>query len=108
MTFKKTFYKRKLPTPPAVEFSSPEGRQIFQEAIAEGHMVGFFKLMEQFNTQDEPAFCGISSLTMVLNALAIDPRRPWKGAWRWFHEAMLDCCLPLEHVKKEGITLTQA
>jgi hypothetical protein len=23
---------------------------------------------------------------MVLNALAIDPRRTWKGAWRWFHE----------------------
>lgn len=24
--FKKTFYKRKLPSPPAIEFSSPEGR----------------------------------------------------------------------------------
>lgn len=38
------------------------------------------------STQDEPAFCGLASLAMVLNALAIDPRRIWKGAWRWFHE----------------------
>jgi len=48
--------------------------------------------MEQFNTQDEPAFCGLASLSMVLNALAIDPRRPWKGVWRWFSEDLLDCC----------------
>ncbi len=83
------------------------GRQLFQEALANGHMSGFFKLMEQFSTQDEPAFCGLTSLTMVLNALAIDPRRIWKGAWRWFNETMLDCCQPLEAVRKEGITLQQ-
>lgn len=105
---KKTFYKRKLPTPPAVAFSSAEGRSMFQEALAAGHMTGFFKLIEQYSTQDEPAFCGLSSLTMVLNALAIDPRRKWKGSWRWFHEKLLDCCLPLERVAMEGITLTQA
>ena len=29
---------------------------------------------------------------MVLNALGIDPRRPWKDSrWRWFSEDMLDC-----------------
>jgi hypothetical protein len=44
---------------------------------------------------------------MVLNALAIDPRRTWKGAWRWFHEALLDCCLPLEQVQQDGIVLAQ-
>jgi len=45
---------------------------------------------------------------MVLNSLAIDPRRVWKGSWRIFHEQMLDCCIPLETVQREGITLTQA
>uniref|UniRef100_A0A7R9VTY1 glutathione gamma-glutamylcysteinyltransferase n=1 Tax=Chlamydomonas euryale TaxID=1486919 RepID=A0A7R9VTY1_9CHLO len=105
---KKTFYKRHLPTPPCTAFASPEGRVLFQEALADGTMAGFFKLMEQFSTQDEPAFCGLTSLSMVLNALAIDPRRIWKGAWRWFHEGMLDCCRPLELVKSEGITLEQA
>ena len=45
---------------------------------------------------------------MVLNSLAIDPRRVWKGSWRTFHEQMLDCCIPLETVQREGITLIQA
>jgi hypothetical protein len=45
---------------------------------------------------------------MVLEALAIDPRRPWKGPWRAFHEGMLDCCRPLEEVRREGVTLPQA
>ena len=40
----------------------------------------YFPLAEQFRTQDEPAFCGLSTLTMVLNALAVDPGRVWKGA----------------------------
>jgi glutathione gamma-glutamylcysteinyltransferase len=45
---------------------------------------------------------------MVLNALSIDPKRPWKGSWRWFHEKLLDCCLPLDTVASEGVVLTQA
>lgn len=59
------------------------------------------------STQDEPAFCGLASIAMVLNALSIDPKRPWKGSWRWFHEELLDCCLPLNKVAQEGVVLTQ-
>ncbi len=33
--------------------------------------------------QDEPAYCGLASLAMTLNTLSIDPRRTWKGPWRW-------------------------
>lgn len=58
-------------------------------------------------TQDEPAFCGLASIAMVLNALAIDPKRAWKGPWRWFHEQMLDCCQPLDQVLQTGIVLEQ-
>lgn len=49
----------------------------------------------------------ICSLAMVLNTLQIDPRRAWKGPWRWFHEEMLDCCLPIARVAEEGIVLDQ-
>lgn len=42
-------------------------------------MESYFRLAEQFRTQDDPSFCGLSSLTMVLNALAVDPGRTWKG-----------------------------
>jgi len=43
----------------------------------------------------------------VLNALAIDPQRAWKGVWRWFADDMLDCCEPLDAIKANGITLEQ-
>ncbi|KAG1678305.1 hypothetical protein FOA52_013926 [Chlamydomonas sp. UWO 241] len=102
------YYKRPLPCPPAVEFSSSEGRAVFAEALAAGTAISFFNLVEQFNTQAEPAFCGLASLTMVLNALSIDPQRTWKGAWRWFDERMLDCCVPLDEVERDGISLEQA
>jgi len=44
----------------------------------------------------------------VLNALAIDPGRSWKGSvWRWFDESMLDCCEPLEVVRSKGLCLAK-
>lgn len=79
-------------------------------------------------TQNDPAFCGLGTLCMVLNALEIDPQRKWKGPWRWYEQEvscssltwlryvfahschpvqMLDCCRPLEHVAKEGISLAE-
>ncbi|PIM98833.1 Glutathione gamma-glutamylcysteinyltransferase [Handroanthus impetiginosus] len=72
-------YMCPLPSPPAIDFSSPEGKKLFTEALHDGNMEGFFKLISSFNTQSEPTFCGLASLTMVLNALAIDPCRIWKG-----------------------------
>ena len=90
----KTFHRRTLP-PPAVAFSSCEGRKLFAAALAQGNMEIYFSLAEHFVTQGHPAFCSLGSLTMALNALLIDPRRVWQGAWRWFDESMLDCCDPL-------------
>lgn len=97
-------YKRVLPSPPAVDFASSDGKQLFVEAVQKGTMEGFYKLISNFQTQSEPAYCGLASLAMVLNALAIDPGRKWKGPWRWFDESMLDCCEPLEKVKEKGIS----
>lgn len=59
-------------------------QQLFGEAIQNGTMEGFFKLISYFQTQSEPAYCGLASLSMVLNALAIDPGRKWKGK-PYFH-----------------------
>ena len=52
-------------------------------------MATFFELAEQFHTQNEPAYCALGTLVMVLNALHVDPGRMWKGPWRWFSEEML-------------------
>ncbi|KAF8392164.1 hypothetical protein HHK36_022506 [Tetracentron sinense] len=64
-------------------------------------MKGFFKLISYYQTQSDPAYCGLASLSMVLNTLAIDPGRQWKGCWRWFDEVMLDSCDPIEKIKME-------
>ncbi len=101
-----TLYRRPLPAD-AIAFSSPEGRQLFPEALAAGGLDGYFRLAEQFHTQSEPAFCGLGSLVVALNALAIDPGRLWKGPWRWFSEDLLDCCVALEEVRRRGLDLDE-
>jgi glutathione gamma-glutamylcysteinyltransferase len=103
---KPQFYRRKLPET-CIPFSSNEGKELFKEALTSGHMDCYFKLAAQFRTQDEPAYCGLSTLVMILNALEIDPGMVWKGPWRWYHENMLDCCIPVKVVEQEGITFGQ-
>jgi glutathione gamma-glutamylcysteinyltransferase len=49
----------------------------------------------------------VGSLVVALNALAIDPERLWKGPWRWFSEDLLDCCVPLEHVRERGLDMDE-
>lgn len=100
------FYRRPLPTS-CIAFSSTEGRQLFREALELGGMEGYFALAEQFHTQAEPAFCGLGTMVVVLNALAIDPGRIWRGVWRWYGEEMLDCCQSLPVIKETGITLDE-
>jgi phytochelatin synthase len=99
-------YRRPLPDS-LIAFSAPEGRVLLQEALQAGGMESFFPLIEQFHTQADPAFCGLGSLVMALNALGVDPGRTWRGPWRWFSEELLDCCTPLEQVQKAGVSLEE-
>ncbi|KAK9733774.1 hypothetical protein RND81_04G091300 [Saponaria officinalis] len=78
--------------------------QFFAEALANGNMEGFFKLIFYYQTQSEPTFCGLATLAIGFNALSIDLERTWKGPWRWFDDTMLDCCEPLEKAKVDGIS----
>ena len=97
------FHRRPLPAP-SVAFSSAAGKRMTKEAMAAGGMECFFRLAEAFHTQNEPAYCGLGTLVMVLNALEVDPGQIFKGPWRWYEEGMLDCCVDLEEVKEQGIT----
>lgn len=99
-----SLYRRPLPEG-LIAFGAPEGRQLFAEALALGGMERWFPLAEHFHTQSEPAFCALGSLVVVLNALAIDPGRTWRGPWRWYSEELLDCCEPLEQVRERGMSL---
>jgi len=101
-----TLYRRPLPSD-TIAFSSSEGKRLFGEALAAGGLDGYFRVAEQFHTQSDPSFCGLGSLVVALNALGIDPGRLWKGPWRWFSEELLDCCVPLDEVRKRGVDLGQ-
>jgi glutathione gamma-glutamylcysteinyltransferase len=107
-TVQQSFHKRPLPSN-LIALSSPLGKRIFREALDEGGMECYFPLAEQFVTQSEPSFCSVSSLAMVLNALNFDPKRIWKGAWRWVSEEMLNCesqavCgHSLDRIKSDGL-----
>ncbi|KAG0243445.1 hypothetical protein BGX31_010728 [Mortierella sp. GBA43] len=101
-----TFYKKELPVH-LDSFTGVAGRKLFREMIQAGTGECFFSLFTSFSTQNDPAFCGVSSLSMVLNALEIDPRRQWKGVWRWYTDEQLDCCASISEMRLKGITFNQ-
>ncbi|KAF8454562.1 Phytochelatin synthase, partial [Terfezia claveryi] len=103
-----SFYMRELPaTASLIPYDSTEGKKIFKQALDEGGLEAFFPLSQQFLTQEEPAYCGIGTLCMILNAMKIDPAKTWRKPWRWFTQDMLDCCRPLDYVRTNGITLSE-
>ena len=102
-----SFHKRPLPES-LISLSSKNGKEIFRQALASGGMESYFSLAEQFVTQSEPSYCALSSLAMVLNALNFDPKKVWKGPWRWVSEETLQCETQicghsLEKVKRDGM-----
>jgi hypothetical protein len=108
----KSVFRRTLPSE-LVAFSSPAGRGMFREAMQNGHMEPYFPLIEQFVTQDEPTFCGLGTLTMVMNALRVDPRRRWRDeggpGWRWWSDDMFptSCTSSLAQVREVGTTMEE-
>jgi len=103
-----SIFRRLLPIPPAIaSFDSERGIEIFSRALKAGTLKCYFALAQQFRTQDEPAYCGISTLVMVLNTFKADSMNVWKGPWRFYQEDMLNCCKPLEQVKRTGIEISQ-
>ncbi|WOL05196.1 Glutathione gamma-glutamylcysteinyltransferase 1 [Canna indica] len=79
-------------------------KRLFSDALQNGTMEGFFKLICQFQTQSEPGYCGLASLAMVLNALEVDPQRKWKGV---SHSLRLLLCNPgicsMHHMTVSGL-----
>ena len=98
-----------------VPLVSPAGEALFREAMAAGSLEAYFSLAAQFRTQESGALSGHTALAMALNALHIDPRRVWKGPWRWFTEDGLardgaPCCggSALDAVRAAGGVLIAA
>lgn len=105
-TYSRSVYRRSLPEKQTA-LSSTEGKARFARAMKRGHAEVFFDLIANYQTQSEPSYCGLTTLSMILNTLSIDPRRIWKFPWRWYTEEMLECCLTLEEIRKNGLTMDQ-
>ena len=88
-----------------VSFSSSKGKKFFKHALLAGTSENYFRLAEQYVTQQDPAYCGPASLTMVLNSAQIDPNRTWKGIWRWFSEEVLHCTS--QEALKKGLSIAE-
>jgi glutathione gamma-glutamylcysteinyltransferase len=102
-------HKRVLPSN-LTALSSPKGRQNLLESISNGTAESYWNLTEQFVNQSDPAFCGVTTLLMVLNAMNVDPNVRWKGGWRFYgdEDVLLQrCCLNAERIRRVGITMEQ-
>ncbi|XP_029185275.2 glutathione gamma-glutamylcysteinyltransferase-like [Acropora millepora] len=106
MANSETFYGRSLPTS-LIDYRSSESKTRLCRSLREGSAVPYLSLSSCFNTQAEPAYCGLSTLAIILNSLRIDPQRIWKTIWRWYSEDLLNCCRTLDHVKQSGVTLEE-
>jgi glutathione gamma-glutamylcysteinyltransferase len=101
--------KRVLPEQ-LTAMSSPEGRKLLIEALAGNAAESYWPLMEHFINQSDPAFCGVTTLIMVLNAMCVDPHVRWRGGWRYYgsEEVLLGrCCLSSERIRRVGVTMEE-
>ncbi|KAI7870483.1 Phytochelatin-domain-containing protein, partial [Lichtheimia hyalospora FSU 10163] len=90
-----------------IPFSSNEGKELFIKSMNSIYNSIYFILSQNFTTQTDPAFCGLSTLSMILNSLGVDPLQIWKYPWRWYVDDMLNCCRSLENIKQNGITIEE-
>lgn len=90
--------------------SAPQGRQYLQESLVDGMAESYWTLTEQFVNQSDPAYCGVTTLLMILNAMNVDPNSRWKGGWRFYGDEdvlLQGCCLNTERIRRVGITMEQ-
>jgi glutathione gamma-glutamylcysteinyltransferase len=106
---KYSVHKRVLPEN-LIAMSSPQGRSMLLHALQNRAAEPYWSLMEHFTNQSDPAYCGITTLQIVLNSLAVDPNVRWRGGWRYYgdEDTILErCCISHERIQRAGISLPQ-
>jgi len=99
-----------LPLPEQLTpLTSPEGQQLLQDSEGQAD---FIPLMSQFVTQTNQAFCGIASMVMVLNALAVPAPEAPEWERKYFTQDNLfndrtEAVIPRETVEQQGLTLAE-
>jgi hypothetical protein len=94
-----------------VSLNSAEGEKLLLESQA---IKDYFPLSIQYVTQDHPAYCGVASSVMILNALSVPaPIAPEFRTYHFFNQANLfdnpqtQQVMTADLVKKGGMTLEQ-
>lgn len=104
-----SYYGCKLPED-LLDYRSHESKKRLIRCMSEGTALPFLALSSCYKPQPNLAYCGFSTLVMMLNALKVDPKRLWRTPWRWFTEELLENSVDfaeLELIRKTGITMEQ-
>lgn len=111
---KLSLYKRIMPRS-GIPFTSKKSQEMLKECIIDGTCDSFFLLVDQYQTQSDPSFCGPTTMVCIFNSLGVDPKKKWKGyiiiylinsIWRWYLEDVIKC-VDIEKVKEYGMTLEE-
>ena len=98
-------YKRIMPKI-GIHFSSSKSQTLLKESMAQGCANSYFFLADQFQTQGDPTYCGPTTMVCVFNSLNVDPKKKWKGIWRWYWEEVIKC-LDINKTKDFGMTIEE-
>jgi glutathione gamma-glutamylcysteinyltransferase len=101
-------YKRRVLPGTLVALDSIPGSRRLVETLTCNTAASYLPLTSHFINQSDPAYCGISTLLVVLNALSIDPMVRWRGGWRYYgHEDVLlhRCCFSSAHIQRHGLAV---
>lgn len=97
------------PKAPLISLTSPEGQALLQESEAQADYVA---LVSHFVTQQNPAFCGVATMAMVLNALQVPA--PIAPQWErnYFTQnnllnATTEAIIPRTVIRRQGMTLAE-
>ena len=97
-------YKVKEPTV-GINYTSQESKKLFLESLQDNTANPFFELSDQFNTQTYGSYCGPTNISIILNAMGIDPKSIIFSNWKWYNEKNIHSC-NIESVHDHGMPLT--
>ena len=104
MEKKESCYKVEEPTM-GINYHSDESKKLFLESLQNNMANPFFELSDQFTTQTYGSYCGPTNISIILNAMGIDPNSILFRHWRWYNEKNIHAC-SLESVHDYGMPIT--
>ena len=87
-----------------VNFTSDESKEILLDCLLNNSANPFFEIQDNFITQTFIAYCGPATISVILNAIGVDPKAVFFRNWRWYSESNVRS-LDIEGVRNHGMVL---